>query len=155
VSRDRDSPAESEAFDRDDPKSARHVFEKVYPGELVDRVVALVRRAYPDWNAFDHPRFVADEIEYKQDAARKIRELLDEAALRELIEQERFEELVARLKKPMDLPVGRIRVRTLGFELAGDLDAAGKRLLAWLLPTGVLSGRRGDPAGIESASAAR
>lgn len=60
-----------------------------------------------------------------------------------------------RLEKPMDLRVGRIRVRTLGFELAGDLDAAGERLLAWLLPTGVLSGRRGDPAGIESASAAR
>lgn len=34
-----------------------------------------------------------------------------------------------RLVRPLDVEVGRIRVRTLGFELSGDLEAAGERLL--------------------------
>lgn len=37
------------------------------------------------------------------------------------------------LTNPMDLHVGRIRVRTLGFELGGDLEAAGERMLLELL----------------------
>lgn len=38
------------------------------------------------------------------------------------------------LDRPLELHVGRTRVRTLGFELGGDLDAAGRRLLDRLLP---------------------
>ena len=76
-----------------------HADDSEPEGKLVDRVVALVRRDYPDWNGFDHPRFGGDEIEYKHVAAAKVRELLDEAALRELAEQERFDEVVERLKK--------------------------------------------------------
>lgn len=38
------------------------------------------------------------------------------------------------LDRPLELPVGRVRVRTLGLELGGDLDAAGHRLLDRLLP---------------------
>lgn len=39
-----------------------------------------------------------------------------------------------RLDRPLDASIGRIRVRTLGFELGGDLDAAGERLVKRLLP---------------------
>lgn len=39
-----------------------------------------------------------------------------------------------RLERPLELDVGRVRVRTLGFELGGDLEASGRRLLDRLLP---------------------
>lgn len=39
-----------------------------------------------------------------------------------------------RLERPLELQVGRIRLRTLGLELSGDLDAAGERLVRQLLP---------------------
>ena len=32
----------------------------------LDDLIGLVRRRYPNWDGFDHPPFVADEITYKQ-----------------------------------------------------------------------------------------
>lgn len=39
-----------------------------------------------------------------------------------------------RLDQPLEVGVGRIRVRTLGLELSGDLDGAGEQLMNRLLP---------------------
>ncbi|HUP21645.1 MAG TPA: AAA family ATPase [Thermoanaerobaculia bacterium] len=77
----------------------RHQEEAAMQGKLAEGVVALVRKAYPDWDGFDHPKFVKDELGYKRAAAEKARELLSEDQLRELISQERFDEILERLKK--------------------------------------------------------
>ncbi|HUP21644.1 MAG TPA: restriction endonuclease [Thermoanaerobaculia bacterium] len=56
-----------------------------------------------------------------------------------------------RLERPLTFQVGRIRVRTLGFELSGDLNEAGDQLLAQLVAMDAQLGRRGASPGIESA----
>lgn len=69
------------------------------PEELVDHVLTLVRRAYPDWNGFDHPKFVQDEITYKREAAAQARDLMSEDQLHSLVEEDGFDEILQRLKK--------------------------------------------------------
>ncbi len=44
-------------------------------------LLRLVKRHYPDWNDFTHPQFVADEIEYKHEASRLAKEMLNREAL--------------------------------------------------------------------------
>lgn len=79
----------NDTSDRADPGAER----------VADRFVALIQREQPDWGGVDDPQFVADEIDYKQAAAAKTRELLDENALRGLLDEGRFDEVVDRLLK--------------------------------------------------------
>lgn len=67
--------------------------------EKVEEIVALVKKEYPDWSGFSHPKFVKDEIEYKQSAVAKACELLSESELRRLQSEEKFEEIISRIKK--------------------------------------------------------
>lgn len=62
-------------------------------------LVALVRRRYADWAGFDHPQFVADEIEFKQSTIAKADALLDEEAVRELLADWAYDELIGRLER--------------------------------------------------------
>lgn len=76
-----------------------HFQEVVMEGEVVDRVVSLVQRLYPDWTGFDHPRFRDEEIDYKRAAAAQARELLAEDQLRSLLNDEQYDDLLDRLQK--------------------------------------------------------
>ncbi|MHB8804376.1 MAG: McrB family protein [Coriobacteriia bacterium] len=62
---------------------------------LLDRV----RVAYPGWQGFADERFVHDETTYKMDASAKARTLLAADELRQLIEDEQFDEVVQRVEK--------------------------------------------------------
>ncbi|HWN43109.1 MAG TPA: AAA family ATPase [Thermoanaerobaculia bacterium] len=66
--------------------------------ENLDRLLALVRRHYPDWDGFHHPKFHKDEIGYKQQAIRKAAETLSEQELQRLLDAGRSGEIVARIR---------------------------------------------------------
>ncbi|MFW6182964.1 MAG: hypothetical protein ACOC8X_04140, partial [Chloroflexota bacterium] len=59
----------------------------------------LVRLRYPDWDGFDHPPFVADEIEYKQETAARAQELLSPEEVQRLISDWQHRELIERLER--------------------------------------------------------
>lgn len=63
----------------------------------LDELITLLRRRYPDWTGFDHPRFVADEIEAKQATAAKAHHLLNQAELERLLETVAYGEIISRL----------------------------------------------------------
>lgn len=63
--------------------------------ELVD----LVRRRYPAWDGFDHPPFVADEIEYKQETAGKAAVMLGRSELESLLAGEAYDEILSRIEQ--------------------------------------------------------
>lgn len=67
--------------------------------DLTASLVELVRRGYRGWSGLGDPRFIEDEIRYKREAAAKIRELLAEETLRDLVARERFPEVIDRVKK--------------------------------------------------------
>lgn len=67
--------------------------------DLTASLVELVRRGYRGWSGLGDPRFIEDEIGYKREAAAKIRELLAEEMLRDLVARERFPEVIDRVKK--------------------------------------------------------
>ena len=67
--------------------------------EKIENIVALIKKEYPNWSGFSHPKFVKDEIDYKQSAALKARELLDEKELLSLQSKSNFEEIITRIKK--------------------------------------------------------
>ena len=67
--------------------------------EKTENIVALIKKEYPNWAGFSHPKFVKDEIDYKQSAALKARELLDEKELLLLQSKSNFEEIITRIKK--------------------------------------------------------
>ena len=46
------------------------------PDHLLHQLLTLIRIAYPDWQSFDHPPFLEDEINYKRASAAKAQELL-------------------------------------------------------------------------------
>jgi DNA polymerase III delta prime subunit len=54
---------------------------------LVQELLALVRRRYPQWKDFTDPAFLRDEINPKQHAARCAREMLSEGELQDLLDQ--------------------------------------------------------------------
>ncbi|MDD5703916.1 MAG: hypothetical protein PHU23_17925, partial [Dehalococcoidales bacterium] len=62
--------------------------------EKVKNIVALIKKEYPDWSGFFHPKFVKDEIDYKQSAALRARESLDEKELLMLQSKGNFEEII-------------------------------------------------------------
>ncbi|MDX1662530.1 MAG: AAA family ATPase [Candidatus Promineifilaceae bacterium] len=65
----------------------------------VEEMVELLRRRYPAWDGFDHPPFVADEVQPKQQTVEKARELLSESALMRLLTAWRYDELIDRLEQ--------------------------------------------------------
>lgn len=58
----------------------------------------LILKAYPGWTGFTDPRFVKDEIGYKQKTIQKAKELLSESELRRLIENQDQAEFINRLE---------------------------------------------------------
>lgn len=62
-------------------------------------LIHLVRRRYPQWQDFEHPPFVADELDYKRDAVAQAQELINQAEMDRLIADEAFETLIERLDK--------------------------------------------------------
>jgi len=62
---------------------------------LLDRVM----RVYPGWTGFADPRFVADEVDYKRIASENACSVLGAEALRGLIDEGKFSEVVSRVEK--------------------------------------------------------
>lgn len=62
-------------------------------------LITLIRQRYPEWEDFDHPGFVADEIEVKQATVTKARQLLSQGELNRLITTGDYEALLDRLEK--------------------------------------------------------
>ncbi len=69
------------------------------PGWQVEALIELVRLRYEAWTDFEHPPFVADEIEYKQKAVAQATEWLSQAELERLIANEAFDTFLERLDK--------------------------------------------------------
>ena len=63
----------------------------------VDRLLFLVGTRYPDWSGFDDPRYLEEEVEYKEASIQLANELLAEEEIQHLIAAENFEEIIARL----------------------------------------------------------
>jgi MoxR-like ATPase len=62
-------------------------------------LVTLVRQRYANWAGFDHPLFVADEIAFKKATIAKADELLNEEAVRGLLAEWAYDELISRLER--------------------------------------------------------
>ena len=67
--------------------------------EKIENIIVLIKKEYPDWSGFAHPKFMKDEIDYKQSASLKARELLAEKELLKLQMESNFEEIISRIKK--------------------------------------------------------
>ena len=67
--------------------------------DLLNKLLSLVKITYPDWQGFSDSRFVKDEVTYKQKAVQKAGELLNQADLVELINQQNYAEFIGRLEK--------------------------------------------------------
>ncbi|HMN30500.1 MAG TPA: hypothetical protein PKE45_20285, partial [Caldilineaceae bacterium] len=65
----------------------------------VDQLLALIRQVYPDWQNFNHPRFVADEIGYKRKAVELMHTELSHSEFERLLSQNALDEIVQRLEK--------------------------------------------------------
>jgi hypothetical protein len=63
----------------------------------VSELTNFLRRRYPDWQGFDHPRFVADEVSYKQATAAKARTLINADELDRLLDDAAYDEIINRL----------------------------------------------------------
>lgn len=56
----------------------------IFTEQKVEDLIELVRKRYPDWNGFDHPDFMEDEVACKRETIKKARGLLSERELRRL-----------------------------------------------------------------------
>lgn len=85
--------------------------------QKVEELVSLVQRKYPNWNSFSDPRFIKDEVEYKQQAIAKARAALNADELQDLLQQGQFDDFLRRFDK-----VGKsTNLLFLGVPKAGDL----------------------------------
>jgi len=66
--------------------------------QKLDELVALIRRYIPNWSSFSDPRFVKNEVDYKQVTISKARDLLSKEQLQNLIAEGKFDEFLDRLK---------------------------------------------------------
>jgi hypothetical protein len=64
----------------------------------LDELIALISGSIQNWNDFSDPRFVKDEVDYKQATVSKARALLSEGELQKLIEEGKFDDFLDRLK---------------------------------------------------------
>jgi hypothetical protein len=69
-----------------------------YANRQIQELVDLVRRRYPAWDNFDHPPFVTDEIEYKQETAEKTQNLLGRSQLETLLAEQDYDEIISRIE---------------------------------------------------------
>jgi 5-methylcytosine-specific restriction protein B len=65
----------------------------------IDQLLALVRQCYPDWQNFNHPRFMVEEVDYKQQAAGLLRTHLSRTEFERLLRLQLYDEIVNRLEK--------------------------------------------------------
>lgn len=65
----------------------------------IQELLTLVNRRFPGWTGFKDPRFVEEEIGYKQKTIAKARVLLGPDELKGLLNAGDYDEFVARLKK--------------------------------------------------------
>lgn len=70
----------------------------------VNKILARVRRLYSDWQDVAHPRFVADELDYKRAARGRILETLGADQFRQLIESRQHDEIIEWLGDRTMLP---------------------------------------------------
>ncbi len=66
---------------------------------IAEKILKYVRLWHPDWNGFDTPKFVQDELEDKWQASEKARDLLSQAEFERLLEKDDVAEALRRLKK--------------------------------------------------------
>jgi len=66
--------------------------------EKIEKIIVLIKNDYHDWSGFSHPKFMKDEIDYKQSASLKARGLLAEKELLQLQRESNFEEIISRIK---------------------------------------------------------
>ncbi|MEP7218178.1 MAG: hypothetical protein ABI876_04640, partial [Bacteroidota bacterium] len=66
--------------------------------DLRTQLLPIIESIFPAWTGFDDPRFVKEEITYKQRAVTAAAEMLNRAAMESLIEQGEYDELIGRLK---------------------------------------------------------
>ena len=67
--------------------------------DQVKNLVDLVQQKFPGWKGFSDPEFEKEEVDYKQVAVQKAKELLNENDLNNLVQQEKYEEFKDRLIK--------------------------------------------------------
>ena len=70
----------------------------ISPHILTDLLI-LMRQTYSDWEDFEHPGFVANEIRYKQASAAKAAQLLSKTEMDSLIKSGEFDECLTRLER--------------------------------------------------------
>src|SRR4051812_13434793 len=71
----------------------------VTPTNRVTELIERIRKRYPGWSSFEDTTFTKDEVEYKRDASRTAQELLGEPALRQLISDNKFDDVINRLRQ--------------------------------------------------------
>ncbi|MFZ0546834.1 MAG: hypothetical protein WAM60_15415, partial [Candidatus Promineifilaceae bacterium] len=72
---------------------------EAFTNRQIQELVDLVRRRYPNWDGFDHPPFVADEIDYKRETAEKLQALLGRAELETLLADQAFDDILSRIEQ--------------------------------------------------------
>jgi 5-methylcytosine-specific restriction protein B len=87
--------------------------------ELVEKLIDLVNIKYPDWEGFSDPRYIQDELSYKESAVDAAQLWLKKEELQELLSNHQFEEFKDRIEK-----VGRSGKNLLYMAVptAGDLN---------------------------------
>ena len=69
------------------------------PDWKVQELINLVQKRYPDWQNFEHPDFVQEELTYKRATIAKAKEWLAQDVLDDLLANGRFELIIERLDK--------------------------------------------------------
>lgn len=85
-------------YDRASDPPPIHDAQMSAPSILRERLLPIIEGVYPAWTGFDDPRFVAEEVTYKQRAVAAAAEMLNAAELGLLVEQGEFNEIIDRLK---------------------------------------------------------
>lgn len=65
----------------------------------IPELIKLVRHRYPNWDGFDHPPFMEEELDYKYATIAKAKELLSKGETKRLLEQGDYEGFIERLVK--------------------------------------------------------
>jgi hypothetical protein len=99
-------------------QSPRRKVSMKIPHQKIENLLSLVRKLIPDWDNFLHPKFVEEEVAYKQEATLKAQHLLGKEELERLLSQGQSEEIILRLEK-----VGRsTNLLFMGVPRQGDLN---------------------------------
>ncbi len=65
----------------------------------LEKIIRHVHLWYPDWQGFDTPAFVEDELTYKWEASEKAQQLLGQQEFERLLQENAIEEILQRIKK--------------------------------------------------------